>query len=791
MLCLGKNRGYTNSDMRTLTGTLLPLALVISCVHVAQAAPEGSVELGPTQGVHERVTVRVDVLAAGETLIFCSSDDGLREPPVGPSLLDRDHLTPDGGSRSVATRSPGRRESEIAVYPPETAPCLTDEDCVAPIAGPRYGCFDRAAGVPRGAAGQPEPGVPGECAYLFAVNPTNDFGAGACYWSGAAAVWSATPDPAAEDSAPRPHSLTTDVPGAWSFDFAGEAETVTLFNPPAYSTRYFQIEVLDADGEAATGGRVYTDEWILNAHQRENTASATFFAVKRVAAFAEVFAIEFEGLDGFLYGLVSNRTGIDGRPDVSWCEYGSPAPVELGGAFRCPPNGELYQTRREHRLYLNYPESVAERPPPLIAENARFNDEAGTASISPNGDGVQDDGEFTFETNLPVTYRITIDTNRDGDLQPHLDHVLRGSSPAGTVTVPFNGLDERNADAPFPAGDYAFRIEVTTGETHFPLADIEANDLGFVISHQRGPGQDQRSPTPMFWNDTAVRTPGDLIGEGDTLVTVANGSTVDDGVPQRRRWVQPEFVLENVLRSPSIIFDTWVYADRALLDTVGCRRCDEDRGVLVISEQDESPDPDGDGLGDDEEAELGTDPNNPDTDGDGLNDRLEAEGSTDPTRADTDGDGLDDGVEDADRDGERDPNETDPLNPDSDGDGLTDGEEDANQDGRRDAGETDPLDSDSDDDGIPDGDDPRPLSPEADPDPDGGVIVPPMDMGEIIISDAGGPNANLEDGGRGRTRLSDFEVLGCDCSTTQGRPSPSWWALVFMLGLWRVRCRRH
>lgn len=59
-----------------------------------------------------------------------------------------------------------------------------------------------------------------------------------------------------------------------------------------------------------------------------------------------------------------------------------------------------------------------------------------------------------------------------------------------------------------------------------------------------------------------------------------------------------------------------------------------------------SPDADGDGLTDAEEAVLGTDPHNPDTDGDGLLDGEEVDdAATDPLQADTDGDFIDDGAE--------------------------------------------------------------------------------------------------------------------------------------------------
>ncbi len=102
-------------------------------------------------------------------------------------------------------------------------------------------------------------------------------------------------------------------------------------------------------------------------------------------------------------------------------------------------------------------------------------------------------------------------------------------------------------------------------------------------------------------------------------------------------------------------------------------------------------DNDGDGLTNDEEIELGTDPNNPDTDGDGLNDGAEVNDTkTDPKNPDTDGDGLSDGDEVF-------THKTDPLNPDTDGDGLSDGDEVNKY-------HTDPLNPDTDGDGLSDGD---------------------------------------------------------------------------------------
>jgi WD40-like Beta Propeller Repeat/Bacterial TSP3 repeat len=151
-----------------------------------------------------------------------------------------------------------------------------------------------------------------------------------------------------------------------------------------------------------------------------------------------------------------------------------------------------------------------------------------------------------------------------------------------------------------------------------------------------------------------------------------------------------------------------------------------------------SGDSDGDGLTNEREAAVGTDPLLPDTDGDRLLDREEVETyQTNPLAVDTDNDRLQDGDEvqthltdprnaDMDGDGRVDGDEiaggTDPRNPDNDGDGLRDGDEirletdprnpDSDGDGLKDGQENEtcprPIDPDSDDDGITDGSDLNP-----------------------------------------------------------------------------------
>jgi len=145
-------------------------------------------------------------------------------------------------------------------------------------------------------------------------------------------------------------------------------------------------------------------------------------------------------------------------------------------------------------------------------------------------------------------------------------------------------------------------------------------------------------------------------------------------------------------------------------------------------------DDDNDGVPDSEDAFPKNNDEWSDLDGDGVGDNSDADwdadgyaNAADPFPRDTDNDGLPNWLDlDDDGDGVRDSLDAMPLDTDNDGlnngvdldddgDGAPDREEDANWNGRTDPGETNWIKADSDGDGIPDG---------ADPFPTGQVEVP-------------------------------------------------------------------
>jgi TolB protein len=153
----------------------------------------------------------------------------------------------------------------------------------------------------------------------------------------------------------------------------------------------------------------------------------------------------------------------------------------------------------------------------------------------------------------------------------------------------------------------------------------------------------------------------------------------------------------------------------------------------VLSGQEDS---DGDGLINNDEADIGTDPTDPDSDSDGLLDGDEVNTyHTNPLLPDTDEDGLLDGEEIV-------TYNTDPLNPDTDADTLSDGEEinfntipvdpDTDRDGLLDGDEirlgTDPRQQDTDRDGLLDGQENQTCPLLLEPDSDGDGIIDGIDL---------------------------------------------------------------
>ena len=444
---------------------------------------------------------------------------------------------------------------------------------------------------------------------------------------------------------------------------------------------------------ARDGGRVSSTEWhmLADSFDRADSTAASFFALTGTPGVGTgVVELRFEGLAGFEYSIVANRLGVSGA-------FAGRSVSSSG-----------FAVRPEYRLYL-MPPAIADHliGPASLGDLSYGVGPIECASLSPGIPG----GAFSFDSSAEGTYQLICDLDGDGafELTGGDDFVRIGLMNAGTNEVPWDGLlPDGN---PVDPGDYACRVTGTVGEVHWVGDDIETSFEGVRMFWIDGLGG--ATPIRMFWDDTAivdVDTP-ELMENGEESATVSPASGLDSGDPTARPRAHSVETRGNARAWGD--FTNRSKGNNALMDTFGWIFA-TDSSELIVGAIEPDADTDEDGATDiDELCIFGTDPEREDSDGGGRSDGSETnEDGTDPT------DPTDDIGFDWDDDGLTNEEEfllgTDPANPDTDGDGRLDGQE------VHEEPLTDPFDPDSDDGGVSDGDEVDDGTDPNDPDDDEG-----------------------------------------------------------------------
>ncbi len=711
----------------------IQLSLLLCLGLIAPVQAEGTRELGLAVGLSQSTVVHIAIDAPDEVLSFCASDEGVQAPPVLGQSLDLNPGDP-------VEKDPLRAGADIVVYPPTDVPCVGPDACA-----PRQICFNRSLELPF------EFGPSGDgdsfCGYAFRISPTADPDAGFCD---------------AQTQAPNHFELLSTETGVWRFDFVGERSTT---GAPQRNTRFFDIGVRTGTGQIVRSPRVFSYQWYLSTHAAEQETDHSVYLRRRVSNQTSWVRADLSGVSQFSYGLVANRSGIlENGGIASQCER----VVDGRIAQNCPLSieGRRAALSAQLPLFLSPPSSSDSLTPSI--EALLFQDDQGTGSISPNGDGIQDTAVVSFSSNLPGILRLWIDVDGDGTMNDPKEMVLKSEFGTGDQSIEWNGTD--GTGTTIAPGDYEFSLYYSFGEYHLIAVGLESLTDGLTFSF------DDEASIPTYWDDTPVMDP----------TTPLQFQTPWHETTANRAWRQEEWP---VTQRP-VLFDTWSNLASHEVNQASCIRCEEPSDRFRIGPIDEDADNDLDGLSNSEEDTNGngridpgeTDANDADTDEDGLDDRIETRGEPSPVRPDTDQDGISDGVEDESGDGFYQEGETDPTDPDTDNDRLYDGQEDVNGNGRVDPGETDPRLADTDGDGINDGDDPFPL----DPAPDSGFadgFIPlatngdAFGLGSDATMDIVNTNGYEEDG-----------FFGCDCSS-HSAPQSTFYVLCVLLGLACLRSR--
>lgn len=341
-----------------------------------------------------------------------------------------------------------------------------------------------------------------------------------------------------------------------------------------------------------------------------------------------------------------------------------------------------------------------------------------TDPLKPDTDG---DGVGDKEDAFPLDPNEIIDTDNDGignnadpdddnDGIQDNDEINSGTDPLNSDTDGDGLIDGKELET----GTNPLLVDtdgdgILDGKDDFPLDINQSRDTdgdGLSDEDERILGTNLKNPD----------TDGDGISDGDE---VKQGSDPTDPDSDNDGFLDGSDDLP-LDPTESKDYDKDGIGDNSDLDDDNDGITDQEEALLGTDPKDQ--DSDDDGLGDLEELNLGTDPLDSDSDNDGLTDKQEIDLGTDPLNPDTDGDGVIDGSDDMPKDqtGDTDTDGDgldDAIDPDDDNDGLTDQEEfnlgtdpknaDSDQDGINDGQEvnqnTDPNNSDSDNDGLSDG----------------------------------------------------------------------------------------
>ncbi|WP_322500045.1 Ig-like domain-containing protein [Cellulophaga lytica] len=330
-----------------------------------------------------------------------------------------------------------------------------------------------------------------------------------------------------------------------------------------------------------------------------------------------------------------------------------------------------------------------------INVTANITDVAGNVGPNSTADSA------TIDTTPPTapTVTITEDTNNDGlisqdELVGDIDATI--TLPADAVagdTVTITDGNGNSQDIVLNATD------ITNGTINVIIANPgDGNSINVTanitdVAGNVGPNSAADSATidstdPIVDSFTANTTSPLLTGQGNSNeLLLIDLDTDGDGVIDVSYSVTTDSTGNWSIDTATAIPDNGTFPILEDEDTIEIIATDSagniGTGTVVLS-----IDSDNDGLSDNEEAALGTDPNNPDTDGDSILDGQEVTDNTNPLD-DCDSNGgtpLD--TSDCDMDGLTNAQEaalgTDPFNSDSDGDLILDGKEVDD--------ETDPLD---------------------------------------------------------------------------------------------------
>lgn len=433
--------------------------------------------------------------------------------------------------------------------------------------------------------------------HVDVINPTEQI-----TWRGSGAVDVYRPD----------GTLVTTLASGQTTGALGEAGAFRLSIGSNQSpTTPWDVETTDVNTPAvALIGRLHSYHWQFNmgSFASEYSTYSSFYALVPggIPGTHSVIEMKTDGLSGYVYDIVANRTGAIPPGESSPRSFST--------------SGISYQLVPDFPIYLNPPAvAVLSQVTPTVTDfefTGAYNvppiDERGSLdacnAILPGASAMA----FTFTTNVEGTYAITCDFDKDGEFDSSGgDKQFTGTTLPGVNSAEVSSSWDGTIDgAQVSPGEYDCQLVINVGEFHYTGLDIETSYQGFRLYEYTDAG---RIPLDMFWDDALVQS---------STVTMPNGATGLEA-PGAGGMAPGDYSAAAVANVNARSWGNFTSASKGnntVLDTYAKARTSAGT-TFQVEVADPEQDSDGDGLTDYEEACLvGTDPTDPDSDDDGTSD---------------------------------------------------------------------------------------------------------------------------------------------------------------------------
>lgn len=294
---------------------------------------------------------------------------------------------------------------------------------------------------------------------------------------------------------------------------------IALTNPNNFnatqttSVAAWDVTVRDALNSAVDiTGRVYTYYLGMRTGANGRPVYSTLYTLTNDGF---VYQTDTEGFDPFAFVMYSSQRGFLDSDGVTPLYHDVLSPSNTLASL----DGGVGMDRPTYPMFFAPPQAVTKtalgipvNPTPPLISNFVFNGSiVGIISLVSAG------GDFEFDSTVAGSYELII--SQDGvDFSPTTltNRVLRGNSVAGTNVVNWDGLD--NEGTAFPVGLYSVRLNVRSGEYHFPMLDAENSINGGPSLTLINPPGGTCPPltggcSSAFYDDRSYRTlAGNIVG---------------------------------------------------------------------------------------------------------------------------------------------------------------------------------------------------------------------------------------------------------------------------------------